>query len=639
MRKNNFMMKILKKYKIPLTYIVFLCFLYVLNFLSTEHFYNHVKGDSHNESKKIYYAINEYAELCIKNNTKSECIVKINNFLQYYPKQYYGFQVNTVIGNTKTILFDSRKYKDNERDKTVELKADIQALDQSITIVINSVPDTHSAVINQLTFSLFDGKEFSWHILKGRSFNSFFFYLFFILLFISIHKSNKLQKNINQYNKNDERLKKAIQKEKNEKIKFKAKINKLENQLRGESSLEDSLQEEFLEIEKEYSAQKLLLEEEIESLQFENKNILKKIPSENRIIELEKTEEEYKNILTLWANTDTKHKRKVEKRIDPQLPFVMSQAFVTFERIIDQKISERDLKENKLDTLRKKATYYYKDSIPNEISNIIKARNRFFHNGVLPNEKIINSVFSFLNENNVSRFANYRYPMPFLELRNLYAKNENAYKKLGRGIKILKTKEELYQYLFSYGKMHNAKMEFACGKLFEKITIDKHKIQLIDYACGQGIASITLLNYLEKKKFPIDKINKITLIEPSHIALNRATHFLHNSSKTIVVNKKLDEIILEDLKTDKKAVKFHLFSNILDMGDKEFSIKEIANKIIKSQEGDNYFICVSPMEYSKLNKFMKSFNNYQLIDSSNGISSFYKGEDWQMGYNIFKVEL
>jgi len=609
-----------------------------LNIVSTQHFYNHITHDSYSKAQEIDYTINQYANLCLKNNSESECLKKINNFLQNYPKQYYGFQINKT--NTTKVLFDNRKYKDNERSRTIELQTEIHALNRPITIIVNSVPNIYTAVFHQLTFSLFDGKEFSWYVVKGRSFNSFLFFTLFITLFISILKSYKLKKNISRYNKNNAQLEKAIQKEKKEKIKFEVKINKLENQIIDESSLENSLQEEFLEIEKEYSAQKLLLEEKIASLQFENKNIFKQIPLENRIIELEKIEEEYENILTLWDDTDTKHKRKIEKLIDPQLPFVMSQAFVTFERVIGQKISERDLKENKLKTLRKKVAYYYKDSTPNEISDIIDARDKFFNNGILPNDKIIESVFYFLKENNVSRFANYRYPEPFLELRSVYAKTESevTYKELGRGIKILETQKELNQYLLSYGKMHNAKMEFACEKLFKEVKIDEHKIQIIDYACGQGIASIALLNNLEKLKFPIDKINKITLIEPSPIALNRANYFLHNSSKTTTINKKLDEITIEDLKTDKKAVKFHLFSNILDMGDKEFNIKDIANKIIKSQKGNNYFICVSPREYNKLNKFMECFSNYELIDSSNGISSFHDGKDWQIGYNIFKVK-
>lgn len=619
---------------------LFVVFIF-LNFFSTQHFYNHIASDSNSKVKEIDYTINQYAKLCLKNNSELDCREKINNFLQYYPKQYYGFQVNEIKTNTVNVLFDNRRYKDDERSKTIEFKTEIKALNQPIAIVINSVPNIYKALFNQLTFSLFDGKEFSWYVIKGRIFNGFLFFIIFIALFVSIFKSYKLQKNISRYNKNNAQLENIIQKEKNEKIKFKAKINKLENQIISESSLEDSLQEEFLEIEKEYSARKLLLEERIASLQFENKNIFKQIPSKNRIIELEKTEKEYKNILTLWANTDTKHKRKIEKRIDPQLPFVMSQAFVTFERVIGQKINERALKEKKLDTLRKKANYYYKDAIPNQISNIINARNKFFHSGILPNNKTIESVFYFLKENNVSRFVNYRYPKPFLELRDVYAKKEGEaiYKKLNRGIKILETSKELNQYLLSYGNMHSAKMEFACEKLFKEVKIDKHKIQIIDYACGQGVASVVLLNNLEKLKFPIDKVNKITLIEPGHIALNRANYFLHNSSKTTTINKKLDEIIIEDLKTDSKAVKFHLFSNILDMGDEEFNIKDIANKIIKSQKGNNYFICVSPREYSKLNKFMKFFSNYKLIDSSNGISSFHDGEDWQIGYNIFQVEL
>lgn len=629
------------KNRIYLIYASLFFVFILLNLLSAQHFYDHIEGDSYSKAKEVNYTINQYTDLCLKNNSKLECLKKINNFLQFYPKQYYGFQISEIKGNATNVLFDNRRYKDDERSKTIEFQAEINALNKPITIVINSVPNIYESVFHQLTFSLFDGRKFSWYILKGRSFNSLLFFIFFIALFFSIRKTGRLQKNICEYNKNSTQLEKIIQRERNEKIKFETKINELQNQITGESSLEDSLQEEFLEIEKEYSAKKLLLEEEIESLQFKNKNLFKKIPSRNRIIELEKTEKEYKNILSLWTNSNTKHKRKVEKLIDPQLPFVMSQAFISFEKIINRKISLKDLKEHKLVTLRQKAVYYYKNSLPNEISNIIDARNRFFHHGVLPSDKTIENVFSFLKKNNVSRFFDYIYPEPFLKLRGIFSKieSETIYKELDRGIKILVTAKELNQYLFSYGKMHHAKMEFVCEKFFKKVKIDKHKIQIIDYACGQGIASIVLLNNLEKRKFPIDKINKIILIEPSHIALNRADYFLHNSSKTMVVNKKLDETDIEDLNTDEKAVKFHLFSNILDMGDKEFNIKEIANKIIKSQKGINYFICVSPREYSNLNKFMGFFSDYELIDSSNGICSFYEGKDWQIGYNIFKVEL
>ncbi len=630
-----------KMYRILLVSFFALIALIVFSMFSTKHFYDHIASDSNIKAKEISYTINQYTDICLKNNSELECLKKIHNFLQYYPKQYYGFQVSEIESGKTSVLFDSRKYKDDERSKTVEFQTKIDSINKPIAITINSVPNIYKAVFHRLTFSLFDGKEFSWYILKGRSLNSFLFLVLIFALIFYIIKYGKSKKNLKQYYKNNKQLEKAIQNEAYERIKFEDEINKLQNQIVCESAIEDDLQEEFLKIEEEYLAHKILLEEEIESLQFENNDLFKKIASEYRIIELEKTEKEYKNILTLWANSDTKHKRKVEKSIDPKLPFVMLQAFVAFERILTQKISEKDLKENKLDTLGKKANYYYKDNISNDISNIIKARNKFFHYGVSPNDKVIDDVFSFLKENNISRFFYYRYPKTFLELKEVYAKNEGeeTHKKLDRGVKILETQKELNQYLLSFGNMHNAKIEFICEKLFKKVKLGKHKIQIIDYACGQGIASIVFLNNLEKLKFPIDKINQIILIEPSHIALNRAQYFLNNSSKIITINKKLDDTTIEDLKTDKKAVKFHLFSNILDMGDKEFSIKEIANKLINSQNGVNYFICVSPKEYNKLNRFMECFDNYELIDSSNEICSFQNGKNWKIGYNVFKVEL
>ena len=614
-----------------------LFFAFILsNILQTQHFYNHVKDDSYNKAKEINYTINTYADLCLKNNSKSECLKKINDFVEFYPKQYYGFQINEIKKNTTNILFDNRRYKDDERSKTVEFQTEIKALNKPITIVINSVPNILMAVFHGVTFSLFDGRKFSWYTVKGKSLNSTIFFIFFIALFFSIRKSSQLQKNIDQYDKNIIQLNKATQRERNQKIEFEIKINKLENKVRGEQALEGDLQEEFLKIEKEYSEKQLLLKEEKESLEFEIKNTI--IPSKNRIIELEKTKKEYKNILSLWVNADAKHKKEVEKQIDTQLPFVMSQAFVAFEKIINQKISKKDLKEKKLNTLSQKARHCYKGLIPNYISKIIKARNKFVHEGALPNDEIIESVFSFLEENKVFRFFNYAYPKSFLELKNIHEKSQNRkiYQALNGGIKILTTDKELNQYLWSFGKMHHDKMKFACKKLLEKVKIEgKYKIQIIDYGCGQGLASIVLLNNLKRQNFPIDKINKITLIEPSHIALGRAKKFLH-TLEVGAINKKLDEIIPKDLKTDKQAVKFHLFSNILDIGDKEFDIEKIANKIIESQKGTNYFICVSPKEYDKLSRFMKFFNNYELIDSGNEI--FYSPKS-KMVYNIFKVEL
>lgn len=209
--------------------------------------------------------------------------------------------------------------------------------------------------------------------------------------------------------------------------------------------------------------------------------------------------------------------------------------------------------------------------------------------------------------------SKYRYPDEILKIINNLKKDEgeNIHQSLEGGNAILKTEEQLNQYLFSHGGKHCAKLAKAFIKLSNLIT-NANEIQITDYGCGQGIASIVFLNFLENKQFPIKNIKQITLIDPGELALNRADELLKNSTHIVKINKDLDALSTQDLISDKDAVKFHLFSNILDMGGKFFDIKELANKITNSQSGDNYFVCVSPQNEEKLHEFTESITSVKI---------------------------
>jgi len=238
----------------------------------------------------------------------------------------------------------------------------------------------------------------------------------------------------------------------------------------------------------------------------------------------------------------------------------------------------------------------------------------------------------------------FQYPKTFDQLRRKYAHDYGLFGNLERGRAILKTEEELNQYLFSYGKMHEAKLEECCKVFFDNIAIPRQKrIEIIDYACGQGLASIVCLNYLKNSSgFPIENINKITLIDPGTIAIKRASKVLENSSNLQLVNKELDELLKGDLVTGTNSIKIHLFSNILDMGNDYFNLQQLSQKISGSHRCMNYFICVSALGKTKLDFFMKSFSNYS---GYKNISSFdgefdqpWKNNPWKIVFNIFKVE-
>lgn len=208
---------------------------------------------------------------------------------------------------------------------------------------------------------------------------------------------------------------------------------------------------------------------------------------------------------------------------------------------------------------------------------------------------------------------------------------DKIYTQLNRGIAILQTSEQLKYYHVSYGKKHKVKLDFAFNKL--NFIPDYEDIEIIDYGCGQALATIMFIDYLKIKGNLNFTIQKVILIEPSKSALQRGAlntiyslKSISNKTKQTIfcVNKKLSEISTSDLVTNKKSLKIHFLSNVLDIDD--FNIDELADRIKKSQGGKNIFICVSPNFYTdgthwrnqRLKKFLANFNIEPIVhDYSN----------------------
>jgi len=182
-----------------------------------------------------------------------------------------------------------------------------------------------------------------------------------------------------------------------------------------------------------------------------------------------------------------------------------------------------------------------------------------------------------------------------------------------RGVEPLRNEQDLFIYLKSYGNMHYAKMQSA----IKKLPLDQINgtIEIIDWGCGQALATITLIEFLQKMDIEIIK-PKITLIEPSEITIKRAALHIKSffpDSQINTVCKYLDDVLIDDVFTNPKSVKIHLFSNILDV--ELFSLSKLEALISKSQKGVNYFICVSPyiddFKTDRVDGFRQYFqNNY-----------------------------
>jgi hypothetical protein len=174
----------------------------------------------------------------------------------------------------------------------------------------------------------------------------------------------------------------------------------------------------------------------------------------------------------------------------------------------------------------------------------------------------------------------------------------NAIQLLERGKAVLDDDMKCDWYIAFYGGHHFHKLYAAFGQTNFDFTKGK-KIEIVDWGCGQAIATCVLIDYLIKKQIQ-PNIVSITLIDPSAIALRRGYQFVNQmfdpdfpKNLTIrTVNKYIDDLTIRDLVTDSDTLKVHLFSNILDI--EEFSLIQLHKLIIGSLKGHNRFICTSP---------------------------------------------
>lgn len=221
-------------------------------------------------------------------------------------------------------------------------------------------------------------------------------------------------------------------------------------------------------------------------------------------------------------------------------------------------------------------------------------------------------------------------------------KDDDIFRSLERGVKVLTYEEQLLAYIYSYGRMHFAKLQAAL-KCIDKF--DSTNIEIIDWGCGQALATISLLEDVKNRSQYL-AVNSVTLIEPSELALKRAalhTQKFDNAVRVRTVNKDLDSVTTEDFVTQQQTLKIHLFSNILDID--FFSMSKLIENIKYTFKGNNIFVCVSPYinEYKtqRLDDFVDAFEQYpsfQLIEEKNQKAGEWKNR-WTRVVRVFSVTI
>ena len=208
---------------------------------------------------------------------------------------------------------------------------------------------------------------------------------------------------------------------------------------------------------------------------------------------------------------------------------------------------------------------------------------------------------------------------------------------LNRGVGLLDSEPQMVTYLYSFGKMHQAKLELAFGKLPKDFLL-QDEVDIVDWGCGQAIATMCYADFLRQKGYR-QKVRTITLVEPSELCLKRAA--LHASvffpdAEIKVVNKSFDELSDTDVNSADIPV-LHVFSNVLDL---QFDLSKFAAIVEGSIKGYAQFVCVGPyFGLPDKDSRMKEFA--ELLGGVTSFSkSFEKGEfknEWTAQVRCFSV--
>ena len=209
---------------------------------------------------------------------------------------------------------------------------------------------------------------------------------------------------------------------------------------------------------------------------------------------------------------------------------------------------------------------------------------------------------------------------------------------LESGTRIITDHQTLSNYLACYAGLHYHKLQTSFDVLFPQLPVNA-TVDIIDYGCGQALATTVFYDYIIRKGKNI-KVDKVILVEPSDLALKRGilhlNYFIDHKQQDTIVKKKnlyLDNVSNPDIESNSANIKIHLLSNILDVVG--FDISALTRKINSTQKGMNFFICVSPFNSTskdRIENFQRDFNSTSIYCPSstfNAKAFVIKNNQWE----------
>lgn len=215
---------------------------------------------------------------------------------------------------------------------------------------------------------------------------------------------------------------------------------------------------------------------------------------------------------------------------------------------------------------------------------------------------------------------------------------DRLYEDLVHGTSVINDEPHLNKYLYSFGLMHKAKLDEAFSKIPQIHNLFSEEIEIYDWGCGQGVATICLLDYLRSYRIA-HCIKRINLIDPSEAAISRTKEILscYNECDGVEVRtvvKTFDELVPVEI-ISYNCRKLHLFSNILDVA--SFDLPQFTQLFQITQAGGNYIVSIGPLNanYKRADWFIAALNpKYKYVNLDIPKGCWINGRDWTISLRI-----
>lgn len=200
------------------------------------------------------------------------------------------------------------------------------------------------------------------------------------------------------------------------------------------------------------------------------------------------------------------------------------------------------------------------------------------------------------------------------------------YNRTNRATSPLISFDEAVYYSSTFTQEHLDRFSHALNNLGAELVF-ADKMTVIDYGCGQGLATLALLHYLKEHNYIANKVLNIHLIEPSHITLALArqyilamAHHCQISVKVTLYRQTLSQYLTNPIVPCGHGLNLHLLSNVVDI----FAIQADLIALSRHINAQNHkqMICAVSSYNRGFDDFRQHLVNFRVQDERFSIKSY-----------------